>query len=102
MPMVMTVLEARVPRERWAELERTYREGLGPNVPPQMARSLLVQGARDPEVWQLLGFWRSREALDEYRRSVETPGGVLLFRGVGSEPELAIYDVVRETEGAAG
>jgi hypothetical protein len=27
-------------------------------------------------------------ALEEYRRLVETPGGVLLFRSVGAEPTL--------------
>ncbi len=102
MPTVMTVLEARVSREQWAELERTYREVLEPNIPPQMTRSLLAQDTRDPEVWRLLGFWRGREALDAYRRSVETPGGVLLFRSVGSEPTLAISDVVRDTAGTAG
>jgi len=36
--------------------------------------------------------WR-REALDEYRRSVETPGGVLRFRAAGAEPTLSIFDV---------
>jgi hypothetical protein len=42
MRMVMTVLEARVPPERWPVLEQTYRERLAPAVPPQIARSLLV------------------------------------------------------------
>ena len=49
MRMVMTVLEARVPREQWANLEQTYRGRLAPNVLPQMLRSLLVQSAGDPE-----------------------------------------------------
>lgn len=92
----MTVLEARVLREQWGTLEQTYRERLAPAVPPQMVRSLLVQSANDPEVWQGLSFWRSREALEDYRRSVDTPGGVLLFRSVGAEPKLMIYDVVQE------
>ena len=100
MRMVMTVLGARVPQERWAELEQTYRERLAPNVPPQMERSLLVQSTDDPETWQGISFWRSREALEEYRRSVDTPGGVLLFRSVGTEPTLRMFEVAQDV--AAG
>jgi hypothetical protein len=99
MRTVMTVLEARVPQERWAELEQTYKRRLVPNVPPEMVRSLLVQSADDPERWQGISFWRSREDLEEYRRSVDTPGGVLLFRSVGAEPSLTIYEVAHEVAG---
>ena len=35
----------------------------------------------------------SREALAEYRRSVEVPGGILIFRSVGAEPTLSIFEV---------
>lgn len=38
--------------------------------------------------------WQSREGLQEYRESVATPEGVLVFRAVGAEPTLAIFDVV--------
>src|SRR5262249_61269337 len=44
--------------------------------------------------------WRYREALEEYRRSVETPRGVLLFRVVGAEPLLMMFEVVQEVTAA--
>ncbi len=91
--MVMTVLEGRVAKEKWSELSASYEGGLT-RMPPQMVQSFLVQSRDEPTVWRGVSIWRSREALDEYRRSVATPGGVLLFRSVGSEPSLTVYEVV--------
>jgi hypothetical protein len=97
MAMVMTVLEAPVSRQQWSVLAQTFQEWLGPQYfPPQLVQSLLVQSASDPEVWQIVAIWQSRDALEEYRRSVVMPGGVLLFRSVGADPILTIYDVVHE------
>ncbi len=93
--MVMTVLEGHVAAEKWDALRQTYTQGSN-RLPSQMVQTLLVQSAADPTVWQVIGIWRSRKALDEYRRSVETPGGVLMFRSVGAEPTLTILEVVAD------
>lgn len=89
---VMTVLEGRVPLDRAAELARMFGEG-GARRPPQMLQSYLVQDTADPTRWRGISVWRSREALDEYRRSVATPRGVAMFREVGAEPVLSIWSV---------
>jgi hypothetical protein len=62
-------------------------------LPPQIRESFLVQLAPDSETCNLVTVWRIRDALEEYRDSVDTPGGGLLFRSVGVEPELALFDV---------
>ena len=90
--MVMTILEAHVAPENWAALEQAYQQGSG-RRPEQMVQSFLVRSAEDPMLWRGISVWRSREALDEYRRSVETPGGVLMFRAAGAEPRLSSFDV---------
>ncbi len=90
---VMTILEARVAAEQWATLKQAFAEGSS-HMPPQMAQMFLVQGTADPTLWQGISIWRSREALEEYRRSVETPRGVFMFRSVGAEPSLTILEVV--------
>ncbi len=90
---VMTVLEGSVPEERRAELQRVF-EGSGGRRPPQLLTSYAVRDAADPSRWRLIGVWRSREALEEYRGSVGTPGGVMMFRSVGVEPALSIWEVV--------
>jgi heme-degrading monooxygenase HmoA len=91
--MVITILEAHVPPEQSAALEQTFRAS-GAQLPPQMAETFLIRGTDDPTLWRGVSVWRSRQALDEYRRSVQTPGGVLMFRAVGAEPTLSIFDVV--------
>ena len=91
-PPVFTVLEARVPRDQWVRLTETYRSALG-KLPPQMLQTFLTQSADDPARWWGVSVWRSRAALEEYRRSVETPRGVLMFRSVGAEPTLSLWTV---------
>lgn len=92
MAMVMTVLEAHLEPEKWATLEAAYKSGTS-RVPPQMSQTFLVQSTADPTLWRGISVWKSREALEEYRRSVETPGGVLMFRAAGAEPALTLFDV---------
>jgi hypothetical protein len=91
--MVMTILEAHVSPEQWDTLKTTFAQNSS-RLPSQMVEMFLVQGTADATLWQGISVWRSRQALDEYRRSVETPGGVLMFRSVGAEPTLAIFDVL--------
>ena len=90
--MVMTVLEAHVTEDQWLNLAETYRQG-NAHMPPQMLQTFLAQSSADPTLWRGISIWRSREALSEYRRSVETPEGVLMFRAAGAEPTLSIFDV---------
>lgn len=89
---VMTVLEAHVAEERWADLERAVAEGAG-RRPASLETSYLVQSADDPTIWRLVGVWRSREELEQYRQSVEVVGGVQMLRSVGAEPSLQMYEV---------
>jgi hypothetical protein len=93
--MVMTVLEAHVAAEQWDALQRAFSEGAD-HLPPQMVQTMLVQSTSDPTIWQGISIWHSRAALQEYRRSVETPGGVLFFRSVGAEPTLTIFEVAAD------
>ncbi len=90
--MVITVLEAHVAQDQWETLKRAYQAGAS-NLPPQMIETFLLQSASDPSLWQGVSCWKSREALEEYRRSGETPGGVLIFRAAGAEPTLKMYEV---------
>jgi quinol monooxygenase YgiN len=96
---IMTVLEAHVPQERWEELVQLYDRGAG-QLPAQMLRTLLAQEATDRTLWRGISVWRSRAALEEYRRSVTTPGGVAMFRAVGAEPVLSIWSVASSAPSA--
>ncbi len=98
--MIMTVLEAHVRQEEWSALVASYEQG-NKNLPTQMVQTFLVQDTADPSRWRGISVWHSREALQEYRQSVETPGGVLMFRAAGAEPTLSIFDVASHGERAA-
>lgn len=90
--MVMTILESHIPADHWPDLEQGFAR-LGAEKPPQLTQSFLTQSSADPTLWRLVGIWRSRDDLDEYRASGVTPGGVLLFRSLGAEPTLNLFDV---------
>ena len=92
--MVITILEARVEPDMVSALQAAYQNGLS-HLPPQMIRTYLIQDTADKTVWRIVSVWKSRAALDEMRRSRETPEGILMFRGAGvEEPILSIFDVV--------
>jgi hypothetical protein len=65
--------------------------------PPQILQGYLVQGVEEPALWRAIAIWNSREAFDEYRKSVETPGGMVMFRLVGAEPQMTLFEVALQT-----
>ena len=89
---VMTVLEADVAADRWTELAEMYRKA-GERLPSQMLHSFLVQSATERSRWRGISIWRSRAALEEYRRSVQTPEGIAMFQAVGAHPVVSLWDV---------
>lgn len=97
--MIITVLEAHVAKEKCAQLTKIFSD-LGEHLPSQIVHSWLLQSESDPTIWRAMSLWKSRAALQEYRRSVETPGGVLIFRSVGAEPSLSIFEIAAEQEPA--
>lgn len=96
--MVITILEARVAPEKAATLEEAYTQATSEQLDAGIAQTFLVRSSRDADLWRILTFWKSREALDRMRQSVETPRGVLIFRTAEAEPALAVFDVVAHAE----
>jgi quinol monooxygenase YgiN len=90
--MVITILEAKVEPGKWSVLQNTYKKETA-QLPPQMIQTFLIQSLADKMTWQLVSVWKSRDALEEMRKSVETPAGVLMFRAAGAEPTLSVYEV---------
>ena len=98
--MLVTELQAKVPADKWDLLRRAYDDLTGRGLPIQMVSSALLQSASDGTVWRIVSTWKSQAALEEYRASVETPEGVRLFRSVGGEPVLALFEVARQVAAA--
>ena len=89
--MVVTMLEARVAPDKEQDLLREYGRA-GDKLPPAIIETFLLR-APNSEVWKIVTVWRSQDALKAYRVSVDIPEGVRIFRVVGSEPTLSIFDV---------
>ena len=89
--MVVTMLEAVVDADKEEDLIAAYHEAGGETLPPFIVETFLLKG--DSGVWRIATVWRSREDLEEYQRTGVTPAGVVTFRAVGAEPELAVFDV---------
>jgi quinol monooxygenase YgiN len=90
--MVITILEAQVGTEKWTAFQTDFKNRTA-QLPPQMVQTFQLQDSADRTLWRILSVWRSREALDEMRNSGETPEGVVMFRNVGAEPRLSIWNV---------
>ena len=90
--MVITILEAHVGAEDWPAFQDDYKNRTV-QLPPQMLQTFLLQDVADQTFWRIISVWKSREALNEMRNSGETPTGVLMFRNVGAEPKLSIFNV---------
>ena len=89
--MVVTMLQAEVPIEHSSRLIEAFEATGGASLPPQIRESFLLQES-GTDTWRVVTVWASKDALEDYRRTVETPGGVLMFRSVGAEPTLSIHE----------
>jgi quinol monooxygenase YgiN len=90
--MVITILEAHVDATNWSAFQNDFKTRTA-ELPPQMIRTYLLQDTSDQALWRIISVWKSREALEEMRNSGETPTGVLIFRNVGAEPNLSVFNV---------
>jgi quinol monooxygenase YgiN len=91
--MIITILEATVEADAEERLRAAYLDGAD-RLPPAILETFLTRSTDVPRLWRIFTVWRSREELEEYRRSVDTPGGVLVFRAAGAEPTLGWFEVV--------
>ncbi|MBI4092640.1 MAG: antibiotic biosynthesis monooxygenase [Candidatus Kerfeldbacteria bacterium] len=94
--MVITTLEAELSPEQGKQITAAYNKqtsALGGAQAP--LESFLVQ-QRDANVWRIITVWESREALEAMRTSGETPRGIVIFKAVGAEPKLSLFDVTAQ------
>jgi hypothetical protein len=91
--LIITQLEGTVPSDQWDTLKQAF-EKAAQQLPSAIEHSYLIQDRGSRDTWRVLTVWKSWEALQDYRATVETPGGMLMFQAAGAEPSLSIGDVV--------
>ena len=96
-PQIFTILEAYVPKNKWDALKNAYAQitpktagGTGIIRPLQ---SHLVQSQQNLEFWSIISVWQDMTILQQMRQREAVPAGVRIFREVGAEPTLSIFEV---------
>ena len=88
---ILTEVSATVAPDRESDLLTGFRELLAAPLPDGLVRTELLH-APDGD-WRIHSLWRDRQALDAMRAGPEPPAAPQLFRKVGAEPSLRVYEV---------
>jgi hypothetical protein len=91
---ILTVVSATVDTNREAELVAGFRNLLVDFVPDGLLHTHLLKGANGR--WQIQTLWRDRAALEKMRAASEPPAAPRLFRSVGADPMLQIFELMVE------
>ncbi|WP_019067904.1 hypothetical protein [Streptomyces hokutonensis] len=88
---VLSEVSAVVAPEREAGFVAAYRELVTRPLPDGLVRTELLRG-QDGR-WRIQSLWRDRAALDVVRAAPGGPPAPRLFREVGADPALAVFEV---------
>jgi hypothetical protein len=92
---ILTVVSGMVDPDREDDLAAAYRRVLAGMIPDGLLASALLRG--EGNRWQIATLWRDRAALDAMldamRASVDVPAAPQVFRAVGAEPTLTVFEV---------
>ncbi len=91
--MLITFLEGRVPTEREADLKKAYDEIVKTRY-DGIVETFMSRGVMDPSVWRIFSLWKDKEAFEKARQSADTIKGILIFRAVGVEPSMSLFELV--------
>ena len=101
---VITIVSATVRPEREQQLIAAYRS-VTSVLPSELRQSFLVRrdspggsggSGRDAHEWRIVSVWRSREQLDQYRRSVGTQPAIEMLRAAGGDPTMSTFSVIHQ------
>ncbi len=91
---ILTIIEGKVSEDKWLILQDAYQKVDKESLPDSLLGSHLIQDANEPEVWRIVTIWENIEAMNTYRKSVETPAWILVYKEVNTEPRLVINEIV--------
>lgn len=89
---VLSEVSAMVAEDREAELAAMYRELTSGPLPNGLIRTELLREAGGR--WRVQSLWRDVAALEAVRTGRDRPAAPDLFRRVGAEPTLSVFEVV--------
>ena len=95
--MLITIIEAHVPPEKWKDVEIAYQEKVK-HVPPQLERTFLIQDKVDHEVWRIISFWRSEAAYEEASQTGAHDTCMDIFRPIEVKATRRVFGVLARHE----
>ena len=95
---VLSEVSAVVATDRQAELVTAYRELVAGPLPDGLIRTELLRGPGGR--WRVQSLWRDAAALEAVRSNPKLAAAPRLFRDVGAEPELTVFQVTAAQIGA--
>ena len=88
MTAMVTMVEGVVPPDRVEDLLEAFPTG---ELPPYILATTLARMSGSDR-WRVVTVWRSRQELDDYIASVDTPAALAAFRAAGVEPEVSMWE----------
>lgn len=96
MKKILTIIEGRVGQDDWSSLKNEYDKVSKRSLPNTLLNSYLVQDGKDSELWRIITIWESMDAMNAYRKSVETPAWILVFKSLNITPKFIDTAIVVE------
>ncbi|MFJ8041953.1 antibiotic biosynthesis monooxygenase family protein [Kitasatospora sp. NPDC096147] len=94
---VLSEVSGVVGPDREAELVTSYRELVAEPLPAGLIRTELLRGPDGR--WRVQSLWRDRAALEAVRADPKLAAAPRLFRTVGVEPELTVFQLMAAQAG---
>lgn len=91
--MLITILTGHVSDENDEILKSRFAKELR-HPPPGLLQTYLIQSHEEPQRWQIISIWRSREAYEQAHSEKLTEMCVQMFCDAGSTPERTVFRVV--------
>lgn len=95
---ILTEVSATVDADREQDLVNGYHKITAGNIPEGLVRTELLHG--QDRQWRVQTVWRDREALEAMRANPEPPAALKLFKSVGADPVVRLYEVEERYVGA--
>jgi len=95
--MYATILSGQVFAENRSRIEKAYAEGFR-HPPEGMLHSFLIHSADQPNLWEIVTIWKSREAYEQARAEGKTDICTQMFCDAGSTPERTSFEVIEKYE----
>lgn len=92
--IVVTMVEGEVDPARVTDLLEAFPATSADELPDFILGTMLVRESESNR-WRVVTQWRSMGDLQEYIRSVETPGAKAAFQAAGVEPSVTVWSADR-------